>query len=123
MRGLIKQDGFNFAFDPRACESCASKCCAGESGDVFASDDEIAAIAAFLGEDETATRGIYFRKARNGWLAKERQTKRGFECVFLGANGCEIYAARPAQCRTFPFWNGMNERLDWLAQECLGAVI
>jgi uncharacterized protein len=26
------------------------------------------------------------------------------DCVFLGDEGCEIYKARPLQCRTFPFW-------------------
>lgn len=25
-------------------------------------------------------------------------------CVFLGEKGCEVYADRPAQCRTWPFW-------------------
>jgi Fe-S-cluster containining protein len=23
-------------------------------------------------------------------------------CLFLGADGCSVYAARPAQCRDFP---------------------
>ena len=25
-------------------------------------------------------------------------------CVFYGDDGCAVYAVRPRQCRTFPFW-------------------
>ncbi|MFP3951635.1 MAG: YkgJ family cysteine cluster protein [Candidatus Bathyarchaeia archaeon] len=31
------------------------------------------------------------------------------KCVFLGADGCEIYDNRPLICRTYPFW---IERID-----------
>ncbi|MDR0664547.1 MAG: YkgJ family cysteine cluster protein [Helicobacteraceae bacterium] len=123
MRGLIKREGFNFAFDPQACERCGSRCCAGESGDVWASDKEIAAISALLGEGEAATRGLYFRREREGWRVKERETKRGFECVFLGDSGCKIYAARPTQCKSFPFWAGMNEQIERLTLACAGAIV
>ncbi|MDR2638684.1 MAG: YkgJ family cysteine cluster protein [Helicobacteraceae bacterium] len=120
MRSLIKKEGFDFAFDPKACESCGSKCCVGESGDIWASDQEIAAIAAALGEEERVARAIYFRREREGWRIKERETKRGFECVFALESGCKIYDARPAQCRSFPFWHSMNDHLDRLASECAG---
>jgi Fe-S-cluster containining protein len=122
MRELTRKEGFNFAFDPNACDSCGSKCCAGERGDIWITDREIAAIAALLGEDEFAAKR-FFRKAREGWLIREREGRRGFECVFLGENGCDVYSARPAQCRSFPFWAGMNERLDVLVAECAGAVL
>ncbi|MDR1912398.1 MAG: YkgJ family cysteine cluster protein [Helicobacteraceae bacterium] len=123
MRDLIVKEGFTFAFDPKACESCGSKCCAGESGEVYANDQEIANIALLLGEEEAAIRGIYFRKTYKGYLIKERETKRGFECAFLGEIGCKIYSARPLQCRTFPFWEGMNDRVDLLAIECSGTIL
>jgi hypothetical protein len=29
---------------------------------------------------------------------------RSFDCVFWGAEGCAVYADRPIQCRTYPFW-------------------
>ena len=34
-------------------------------------------------------------------------------CVFLGAKGCEVYAARPAQCRTWPFWPETLRKGTW----------
>jgi Fe-S-cluster containining protein len=45
------------------------------------------------------------------------------DCVFLDGARCTVYAARPGQCRTFPFWReNMSKRL-WegkLARECPG---
>ncbi len=36
------------------------------------------------------------------------------ECLFLGENGCTVYAARPVQCRTFPFWKeNLKSRTLW----------
>jgi uncharacterized protein len=38
-------------------------------------------------------------------------------CVFLDANDrCRIYAARPTQCRTYPFWTEvLRSRASWRA--------
>ena len=27
-----------------------------------------------------------------------------YDCVFWEEGGCSVYAARPLQCRSFPFW-------------------
>jgi Fe-S-cluster containining protein len=32
------------------------------------------------------------------------RTPRNAPCRFLAPCGCAVYAARPTQCRTFPFW-------------------
>jgi Fe-S-cluster containining protein len=32
--------------------------------------------------------------------------KSNFDCVFW-KDGCSVYAARPLQCRTFPFWSSI----------------
>ena len=44
------------------------------------------------------------------------------DCVFLdrtsadGKTGCSIYAERPAQCRTWPFWSeNLTSRATWEA--------
>jgi len=30
--------------------------------------------------------------------------KHNHDCIFLESTGCRVYPARPAQCRTYPFW-------------------
>ncbi|GHS89392.1 zinc/iron-chelating domain-containing protein [Campylobacterota bacterium] len=123
MRELITKEGFSFAFDQSACEKCGSKCCAGEAGDVWVSSEEAREIALFLGVDFAAAQAIYFRTEREGMRIKERSGARGFECVFLGNLGCEIYSVRPKQCASFPFWIGAEKAKYILAQECGGIVI
>ena len=35
-------------------------------------------------------------------------------CPFLILNGCKIHAAKPAQCRTYPFWmENLESRNHW----------
>ncbi len=35
-------------------------------------------------------------------------------CSFLGPDGCTLYEARPAQCRSFPFWpENLASREEW----------
>lgn len=34
-------------------------------------------------------------------------------CIFLGEKGCEVYEARPEQCRTWPFWPENLKRAVW----------
>lgn len=44
------------------------------------------------------------------------------DCVFYD-KGCTVYAARPTQCRTFPFWSeNLKSRTAWneLSEECPG---
>jgi Fe-S-cluster containining protein len=45
-------------------------------------------------------------------------------CIFLDAEGkCVIYAVRPVQCRTYPFWPELvNSEADWRreAHRCEG---
>jgi uncharacterized protein len=45
-------------------------------------------------------------------------------CVFLDADDrCRIYAARPTQCRTYPFWSEiLRSRASWraAARQCEG---
>ena len=51
-------------------------------------------------------------------------TERGHDCVFLRDGvRCEVYEARPIQCRTFPFWpRNLKTPEAWheAARECEG---
>ena len=45
------------------------------------------------------------------------------DCVFLDGARCTVYAARPGQCRTFPFWRENMSQQVWqgsVKRECEG---
>ncbi len=72
--------GFGFEFDAAACEACGGKCCAGERGAVWISEDECAAAAAFVGV------GVAEFKARFTRLLGGRRSLR--EVVDEGGDLC-----------------------------------
>ncbi len=83
------------------CTMCGH-CCTGVPGYVWVTDEEIEAIAAFLRESIEATTAVHTRMTKQGRSLRE---KANGDCVFYDkAAGCTIYAVRPAQCRTWPFW-------------------
>lgn len=99
--------GFPFRWQCRR----SGNCCAVPGGFVRVTADEAVAIAGLLGLDLAAFRSRYLQP-------DGERLKDGFgnRCVFLqdGAPaGCGIYAARPARCRSFPFWPELlqDERL------------
>ncbi len=67
-------------------------------------------MARALGIDERTFLDRYARQVHGKWSLIERLTEFGHDCVFLdrestpGKAVCGLYAARPAQCRTWPFW-------------------
>lgn len=88
------------------CTRCG-KCCTGEPGFVWVTDDELAAIAAFLGEPVEQVRARHTRKSRGRRTLRE---KADGDCVFYDRKtGCTIYPVRPPQCRTWPFWESNVE--------------
>lgn len=45
------------------------------------------------------------------------------ECIFLKNNQCSVYAGRPTQCRTWPFWPELMNARAWkkeVVQFCPG---
>ncbi len=124
MSNIIKQDGFNYSFDARACSSCQAKCCTGESGYIHVNASEMESISKFIGlgiEDFTQS---YLFKNGYKYSIKERKFNDSYECAFYdrASNGCVIYDVRPTQCRTFPFWDYFKTRVDELKLECPGVV-
>lgn len=124
MFDLAKKEGFPYAFDALACVSCKGKCCTGESGYIYVNKDEIERIAKYLGMDLGEFVSNYLYKKGYKYSIKELKYEDSHECVFYSreSNGCEIYEARPLQCRTFPFWDYFKTRVDELKLECPGIV-
>jgi Fe-S-cluster containining protein len=83
------------------CTQCGD-CCTGAPGYVWVTDAELEAIAKHLGRPVAEVRDLHSRSARGKRTLRE---KGNGDCVFLDAKkGCTIYPVRPAQCRTWPFW-------------------
>lgn len=106
------------------CTLCGN-CCSGAAGYVYVSDEEVAAIATHLGENliEFTNR----RTRRVGKLRSLLEHDNG-DCDFLdtrddGKRVCGIYAVRPVQCRTWPFWaSNVSSQRSWdaAARGCPG---
>ena len=93
------------------CTRCGN-CCTGDPGFVWVTDEELEAIAAFLGRPVREVRDLYARKSRGRVTLRERANG---DCVFFDARkGCTVYPVRPAQCRTWPFWeSNVATPEDW----------
>ena len=110
------QDGLAFT-----CTQCG-KCCTGEPGFVWVTDEEVAAIAEFRKEPAGEVTGLYTRRLKGRRTLRE---KANGDCVFYEAGkGCTIYPVRPPQCRTWPFWESNTatpEAWDRATEICPGS--
>lgn len=89
-------DGLKFT-----CKNCGG-CCTGEEAYVWVDNAEItaAAMAKKLSFDDFCKK--YLRKIENRLAFIDQPNG---DCIFLtDERRCEIYASRPQQCRTFPWW-------------------
>jgi hypothetical protein len=118
----MKQEGFDYSFDPSACQECQARCCTGESGYIYVNKTEIESIAKLLNLEVRVFVQKYLFKKMYKYSIKERKNGDSYECVFYdgATNGCSIYDARPLQCKTFPFWDHYKTRIDELKLECPG---
>jgi hypothetical protein len=87
---------------------------------VWFEDAEASAIAEYLGVSDTEFRWSYARWEAGRWTLEEVKRNGQYDCVFLkrdtktGKAGCSIYPVRPAQCRTWPFWDSnLRSPRDW----------
>ncbi len=103
------------------CTACG-KCCMNHDGHdfVFMTEQDITRAAEKL---ELTGKEFLRRYARR--VGDEHAPKdRGDRCIFLNPEGlCEIYDARPLQCRTFPFWPENLNPKTWnetIASDCPG---
>ena len=88
------------------CTGCGN-CCAGpEEGYIWISKAEIEFLAKEMGLPAEEIQSKFLRRiGTRSSIKEDRKTK---DCIFLtpsqNGRGCAIYAVRPNQCRTWPFW-------------------
>lgn len=110
-------DGLRFE-----CTGCGD-CCSGAPGYVWVEADEIAALAAEMKMSVEAFEAKFVRREGDGKSLTEYPDG---DCIFLDPQSrkCLVYAARPIQCRTWPFWDSNLRRpKDWkeACQVCPGS--
>lgn len=107
-------DGLRFT-----CTQCGN-CCTGPPGYVWFDAAELDAMAAHFNLTAAEFRRRYAHKIDGRWSLNEVKTVHGYDCVFLdrtpeGKALCTIYAVRPMQCRTWPFWpENLKSQRAWL---------
>jgi uncharacterized protein len=112
------QEGLRFT-----CTACGN-CCTGGPGFVWVNKQERLALAEALGfESEEAFHRRYVRQIGVRFSLKERAN---FDCVLFDGETrkCTVYAARPRQCRSWPFWHSnLASPADWqhTCRVCPGA--
>jgi uncharacterized protein len=91
-------DGLRFT-----CTRCGDCCRGPEPGYVRVGQAEIERIAAALGLDVDEFGRTYLRQISSRLLSLTEHPNK--DCIFWEeGRGCQVYEARPDQCRTFPFW-------------------
>ena len=94
------------------CTECGD-CCTGAPGYVWVTNEEIEALAAAVRMEIEAFEDQYVRQV--GVRKSLKEFPNG-DCVFLDGQSrrCNVYDARPRQCRTWPFWeSNLKTPEDW----------
>lgn len=84
------------------CKGCGD-CCTGAPGFVWVNKGEIHLMAVALGLSVEEFEAQYVRHVG---IRKSLIEYDNGDCVFFDSatGGCQLYHARPRQCRTWPFW-------------------
>lgn len=104
------------------CTQCGG-CCSGAPGFVWVDEAEIEAMAQAMDLELDVFYDKFVRREGNQLSLVEYPDG---DCVFLDpqTRGCLVYAARPVQCRTWPFWDSnLQSKRAWkqTCRECPGA--
>lgn len=118
---ILKKEGFNFAFDPKGCDTCAGNCCIGENGNIWISKQEMKILSKHLNIPLNELKDKFLEKRGYKYSIKEiKLAEDNYACFFfnLEKRQCSIYEARPIQCKTFPFWEYFKTRKNEVKEEC-----
>ncbi|MEI8092903.1 MAG: YkgJ family cysteine cluster protein [Spirochaetales bacterium] len=111
------KDGLKFE-----CTQCHA-CCRHDPGYVFLSRPDLQALCQQLhtSENDFVERFCRWVDLGDGLVLSLRE-KKNFDCIFWD-QGCTVYASRPVQCRTYPFWESPLKSLEswtWEGRYCPG---
>ncbi len=94
------------------CTGCGD-CCSGAPGYVWLNKAEIAEMATIKQMEVADFERHYVREVG---IRKSLVEYKNGDCVFLDPNSrkCQVYEARPRQCRTWPFWDStLKNKAAW----------
>ena len=96
------------------CTRC-SACCRHEPGFVFLSSNDFRRLLKHSGLAFRQFIDTFIKKVDIGTgYALSLKEKPNNDCILWGEHGCTAYDARPVQCSTFPFWQGVIDTVaDW----------
>jgi Fe-S-cluster containining protein len=104
-------DGLKFT-----CSGCGD-CCTGAPGYVWVNQEEIGQLAQLIELTPDEFQDQYTRKV--GIRRSLKEFANG-DCVFFDneSRKCEVYSARPRQCKTWPFWDSNLRTPETWEQTC-----
>ena len=106
-----------------SCARC-SRCCRHDPGYVFLSEADLELLTRVTALERDVFIAEYCRDVEiNGRRRLSLKEKPNYDCIFWEAEGCKVYAGRPYQCRSYPFWHSsLGSRLQWesLRSSCPG---
>jgi uncharacterized protein len=84
------------------CTGCGD-CCTGAPGYVWVTNEEIAGLSELL---NTSVDKFLKKYVRSIGVRKSLIEYKNGDCIFFDNDRrcCQVYEARPNQCRTWPFW-------------------
>jgi len=113
---------FPYRFDGQACKTCGGKCCRGQQGYVWVSPKEIGKMAETMQMDAAIFAKKYLSRVDGRFSLREHVINGEHFCCFFDLIDCrcKLYAVRPEQCRTYPFWNEFKKAPERISLECPG---
>ena len=105
------------------CRPDCGACCTNHDdyAHVYLDGDDAERLATHLGVPMEEFRARWVDRDEDD--GRERLRDESADCTFLDGTRCSVYAARPVQCRTFPFWPAnLESRRAWskLSEFCPG---